>query len=663
MNHFFKDVGKYFWLTTFSAVMLISRLCYGHDWPVHMAITGSAYQLSSGLQTFFNENVETNKLTASPPQYSDTTTASNWLTMGSKMEDEQKYGILSPLTFLLAPVGLGDLSDERCVDHFYTVMPERAPGQVIGLTDWSEPPVVGHWVATSTTNSFKWATDGTVQRPYGIGTNIFKWDNARQYEFAALTSTNQFARNTNMAMTFYALGHILHLNQDLTSPDHARNDDHVIKAYIENYGLDNYTNNPQWFVPTNNPTIGWANWQAQGFSQLLDFWDTSNYVHSSSFNLGEEAAGRVKLGLAEWSNGNFLGERALYTECYKPGDKHYFPYPRKSSTDFPGHFQSITIRQNGRNLPTIMTNNVVTKTRDGVTGFRHSILSYLGTKFPNVPTTHNTTINDDGVLQDYHNILIPKAVEYSAGLLDYFFRGTMDVSIIGYDTNSLQYTNLIVNTSGQDFSGGAFFIYQDDTNSIRTLFAQTNFLNQTLLDGDSMTMTFPSSTPQSTNLVLVYQGTIVPTDGSPSDPVDANIGIAAQKFMPWLEQTTTTNYWVPLESLGLQPGATITGILESDEFPFAPTPGNYEVIINSAYFDDKGTIGDIPSTGPSVACTIGQGGYGWGNEIDNTAVPSNKVTVVGNRLQVNITATDDPNCGGWIGWVDVSITWRAWPAP
>ena len=193
-----------------------------------------------------------------------------------------------------------------------------------------------------------------------------------------------------------------------------------------------------------------------------------------------------------------------------------------------------------------MTNNVVTKTRDGVTGFRHSILSYLGTKFPNVPTTHNTTINDDGVLQDYHNILIPKAVEYSAGLLDYFFRGTMDVSIIGYDTNSLQYTNLIVNTSGQDFSGGAFFIYQDDTNSIRTLIAQTNFLNQTLLDGDSMTMTFPSSTPQSTNLVLVYQGTIVPTDGSPSDPVDANIGIAAQKFMPWLEQTTTTNYWVPL---------------------------------------------------------------------------------------------------------------------
>jgi hypothetical protein len=56
--------------------MLTSGVCYGHDWQVHMAITGSSYQASAGLQTLLGENLETNMLlTASQPQYAATTTS------------------------------------------------------------------------------------------------------------------------------------------------------------------------------------------------------------------------------------------------------------------------------------------------------------------------------------------------------------------------------------------------------------------------------------------------------------------------------------------------------------------------------------------------------------------------------------------------------------
>jgi hypothetical protein len=85
MNGSFKSAERYLGIVAFSMVTLASSLCYAHDWPVHMAITASAFTNSAGLRTFINECVETNKLTASPPQYSDTTTASNWLAMGSKM--------------------------------------------------------------------------------------------------------------------------------------------------------------------------------------------------------------------------------------------------------------------------------------------------------------------------------------------------------------------------------------------------------------------------------------------------------------------------------------------------------------------------------------------------------------------------------------------------
>src|SRR5215472_12743977 len=77
------------------------------------------------------------------------------------------------------------------------------------------------------------------------------------------------------------------------------------------------------------------------------------------------------------------------------------------------------------------------KTRDGI-HFNHiARINFLGTKVSGLTGARYTTIDDPLVLKDYHDLLIPKAVKYAAGLLDYFFRGTMDINTIGYDTNSM----------------------------------------------------------------------------------------------------------------------------------------------------------------------------------------------------------------------------------
>ena len=640
-------------------VAVLSELpCHAHDENIHRFITKSAFYSSSGLNTFLSDNLYPNPhlITAQPHGYSSSENLppEKWLEWGAYYEDMEDRIIG------------GAFDSPRAQDHFYTVtfQPPRIPGQVIGLTDSSE-----HFLSPWGTNSFAWAAIKGVRPVVDVKPNDQTWSDARSYEFAALTNTTQSLREENLALMLDSLGHVLHLNQDLTSPDHVRNDNHynIPHRFIENYGQQNYLKNPQWFVLPQNATIGWANWQSKGFTNLLNFWDTGKYAGGSSDALVQEAAGNTKLGLAEWSNGNFLGEDALYNEIIGSDVIHSFPFPSLySGTTFPSirsHLAAGTetsFLKDGKPINRIAISKT---TSDGIPITHHSVLNYLGASFPRkaAPIAKVAiTINDPSVLQDYHDQLIPKAVEYSTGILDYFFRGTMDVSVIGYDTNTLRYTNLIVNTSGQDFSGGTFSIYQDDTNGIRTLIAQTNFLNQTLPDGDSMTMTFPSSTPQSTNLFLVYQGTIgVDSSGNALDPVDTNICIAVEKFMPWIEQTITYNHYATLESFGLQPGATITTNLESYDFEFTPTHGNFEVIINGGNLNDIGSIGgiDAPMHGMTPCGIPGNPSTFY----PGTVIPESAVTIIRNRLAVKIVVID--NCAGWIGWSNVSITWRVWPAP
>jgi len=347
---------------------------------------------------------------------------------------------------------------------------------------------------------------------------------------------------------FRAVGQVMHLLEDTTQPQHVRNEQHlegtIWQSTIEIYGNDHVRQ-------LNYGDGSMLDWRGAGFIKLEDFWDRHLYNGTSSQPLidnEDPTKPTSTLGLAEWCNGNFLGERHTYAEFFDKTSIKYYPFPSLTNTTQPqlkpGNLagtviDSITLRNH-------MTGDrvYISKTGAGVPVTHHSALNYLAVQ--NTPRLGGLqmqvglTIHDDNVLSNYHDIFIPKAVKYSAGLLDYFFRGTIDVGLIGYDTNTMQYTNLIVNTSGQDFYGGAFYLLLE-TNGVRILI-QSNSLSGTIASGASTNMIFPGPLPTNqSKLFLVYQGTIGVTNGNQAlDPADANICIAANRV--WIEQTKTYIY-------------------------------------------------------------------------------------------------------------------------
>ncbi|MFH2047592.1 MAG: hypothetical protein ABIK92_20885 [Pseudomonadota bacterium] len=54
----------------------------------------------------------------------------------------------------------------------------------------------------------------------------YSWNDARSYYFKALTDPDKDTREINFAKTFRALGQIMHLVQDVSVPEHTRNDRH-----------------------------------------------------------------------------------------------------------------------------------------------------------------------------------------------------------------------------------------------------------------------------------------------------------------------------------------------------------------------------------------------------------------------------------------------------
>jgi hypothetical protein len=174
------------------------------------------------------------------------------------------------------------------------------------------------------------------------------------------------------------------------------------------------------------------------------------------------------------------------------------------------------------------------KIGDGVAFKNHSVLSYLALNKRKKTYPYAISINADNVLGAYHTNLIPKAIEYSAGILDYFFRGQLGV--LPYLTPSGAIFLEVTNISGQRLSSGTFTVYADAADGTRTSVGALQAAwgsSETLEDGATRDFTFAEPTPPPTNYVVVYQGTIGTGPGpsySPLDSVDATISIAAKSF-------------------------------------------------------------------------------------------------------------------------------------
>ena len=157
-------------------------------------------------------------------------------------------------------------------------------------------------------------------------------------------------------------------------------------------------------------------------------------------------------------------------------------------------------------------------------------------------------------------------------------------------------------------------------------------------------------------------------------------------------QITQTKIYNHFEVWSAAPNNFVFDKLQSDDFPFTPTPGNYRVIVNGGQWTDFGRIGGVAGYSSPEAlandypCTEAYPCLGYDPSTvpedlpSGYELPASTITVVGNRLEVSISATACRygctingtcvpgflTCTTWainqaalIGYSGVSITWIA----
>lgn len=185
-------------IVAFLIVILLMNFqsVYSLNVETHMAINGTIAK--GNMNDFSLDSYLKNNLGISEGvnEYFNYKKIYEWLQVGGKYEDEPPWSI--PYI--------------RSLNHFHNPITEEGfKGDCFGLslcvssTVWALMPL---GTQSSTTGNYSWL-------------------DARDYYYKALISSTKTERDTNFAETFRGLGQLMHLVQDASVPEHARNDFHI----------------------------------------------------------------------------------------------------------------------------------------------------------------------------------------------------------------------------------------------------------------------------------------------------------------------------------------------------------------------------------------------------------------------------------------------------
>ncbi len=248
----------------------------------------------------------------------------------------------------------------------------------------------------------------------------WSWNDAREYYFKALTSESKTDRDKYWGKTFEALGHVMHLIQDMASPAHVRNDEHPSLNGIGDVdGLHDFMDRRDVFGnigpdPSVLEQAGAV--RSEPFSNLFD--QNAYTGENPDATLGSQA------GLAEYTNANFFSDDTI------PGQDIFFP-----NYTYPAIEELVPVGPASAylTLPRLGNANSPSARAAKFTG-NQAVATFL---------VHNTNLDllgqlqlDDAVYDAQAQHLIPRAVGYSAAVLDYFFRGDLDTSGSTFVVNS-----------------------------------------------------------------------------------------------------------------------------------------------------------------------------------------------------------------------------------
>ena len=380
--------------TAIILILCVATQANGYETKTHEKITNEAFLTALTTKDFISAIGYSSNYALKDAFTSKT--AIEWAKEGSVKEDE---------TFA------SDVGGEnfRYVHHFYDPVSKRGLDFNLAIAGHGYYHVIGN-------KAPDWALEdsGTFSKQF------YSIQHAKEYYFAGLTAGTKDAREANLAKTFKTLGQVLHVLQDMAQPQHTRNDPHGGDIAGTSLGPPMFGIKSQYELYVNNPT------------RINTFNYTAAYPVSFDLYRKFYASDDGK-GMANFSNRNFVTEltnfKCTLADCQGATGGGY----ASPALDI-GKKMDIPVNQ----LP-----GIVTTLTGNVTFFGNDITDFYSGQ--NISNDYMTTYSIfDRDLKNKNKtpaftlnrfnyaamaqILLPRAVGYSAGLLNYFFRGTLEIT-------------------------------------------------------------------------------------------------------------------------------------------------------------------------------------------------------------------------------------------
>jgi len=381
-------------------LLATSTFLFGWGERTHRALTSKAISFSVLGQYDFIKKLGLTHNNLTPLGLSDRTLiCSEWMLDGAEKEDESRT-----LSVIMA----------RSDNHFHDPMKEF---QNANLTDVE-------FTDGSPFSAVVWAQNYVCQSNYPEGDN--SWKKARDSFHSGLTTSILSERKHYFAQMFKALGHQVHLIQDMAVPDHVRNDSHPMNSVfnelftkyngsyrcIEGWALhnagkvDGYASSP--LFPNDDYLNNLTLEMVENLEPISRLSDINVFIDIPLSPIKDQ-------GLAEYTNSNFFSEDTTWFSndwwCLH-GPKHVYPFPSKIH---------INLIEEDREIPILggtYKAKYFKKTNEGE-DVQHLLRGdFLDGGFL-----------DDRCHEEYASKLVPRAVGYSAALLNYFFRGQIEVAL------------------------------------------------------------------------------------------------------------------------------------------------------------------------------------------------------------------------------------------
>lgn len=379
----------------------------------------------------------------------------------------------------------------------------------------------------------------------GVGISIsklmgqrFSYPDSMKYFYRALTANQLSERNSNWGLMFRGLGHLIHHIQDMAQPQHVRNDQHC-DGTVSHFCFS--LNNPSHFekyTDLNRERIlaATSTYPLPDFPLMRQFWDNP-----------------AGTGLAEYVQSNFVsqgtnfsldktGTLVRHTDYLSPA-----PFPGASSTAeqlavalqqaslAPGEADRIMQGLDCQAPHMCMLEFIPTLISDTAAGQqsqinpRASTLSFLDDELQTNNSPQPFVTYNRLNFHAAYPFLFSRAIAYSAGMINHFFRGRLSIKEIVFKAdNQAQITVTNKSSPGINMTGGHFEMFYDSMRNGRRSIRQLNLMSGglPLFTGSNVTLSMNIPLDVNTSIERPYLLVFNALDGR----IGAEAGIAAVAF-------------------------------------------------------------------------------------------------------------------------------------